>query len=620
MATTHTARSAGRKPLRLWPGVAAALLIVLFNAVSQVVPGVYLFGVPLGMVGVLVTAGGALVILLWWLFFSRARWSERLTAVVLIAISLVVVRPLLHPSIVGAGMGLLIYFFGTATMVVALVGWAVATRGRSDRVRLLSLIATIVLACGVWTLVRTGGIKGEGGSDFHWRWTPTPEEKLLAQTRDEVLPPPPSTPLVAEKSVAAPPGSAAQPEAAAMSAKGTDAPPALVDPVFRHPEWPGFRGPHRDGIARGVRIGTDWSQKPPAEIWRRPIGPGWSSFAVAGGLIYTQEQRGDAEVVSCYKLSTGEPVWRHRDPVRFYESNGGAGPRGTPTLHNGRVYSMGATGILNALDAATGAKLWSRQTAADADKKIPDWGIASSPLVVDGLVIVAVAGRLVAYDIESGKQQWIGEQGGGGYSSPHLATLDGVPQVLLVRGSRTIGVSPSDGKTLWEHNWLPAVSIVQPVVVGERDILIASHDGMSGNGMRRLEVKRGGSGWTVEERWTSRGLKPYFNDSVVHKGNAYGFDGSILSCIDLATGERKWKGGRYGNGQMLLLADQDVLLITAEEGDLALVKTSPDQYTELARIEAIKGKTWNHPVVVRGTLLVRNGEEMVAFRLPAVGQ
>jgi outer membrane protein assembly factor BamB len=350
-------------------------------------------------------------------------------------------------------------------------------------------------------------------------------------------------------------------------------------------------------------------------LWRRPIGPAWSSFAVQGDIAYTQEQRGEDEMVVAYRVSTGEPVWQHRDPVRFWESNGGAGPRGTPTLHGGRVYTMGAKGLVNALDAATGALVWKRDAVQETGKTIPDWGIASSPLVVDDVVIVAVAGRLAAYDAATGASRWMGQDGGGGYSSPHLAVIDGVPQVILLRGARTISVNPGDGALLWEHTWEPAVSIVQPALVEGHDILVASGDAMGGMGIRRLTLKHEGGAWRAEERWTSRGLKPYFNDLVVHNGYAFGFDGSILSCIDLADGARKWKGGRYGHGQMMLLADQDLLLILSEDGELALVKAAPDRFTEVARMRALEGKTWNHPALVGGTLLVRNGEEMAAYRV-----
>jgi outer membrane protein assembly factor BamB len=280
---------------------------------------------------------------------------------------------------------------------------------------------------------------------------------------------------------------------------------------------------------------------------------------------------------------------------------------------------MGATGLVNALDARTGAVAWSRDAAADTGKTIPDWGIASSPIVVGDLVIVSVAGQLAAYDAATGRTRWIGETGGGGYSSPHLATIDGVPQVLLLRGARTIAVSPSDGTPLWEHRWEPAVSIVQPAIVDGHDVLIASGDAMGGLGIRRVSVAHAGSGWAVEERWTSRALKPYFNDFVVHEGHAYGFDGSILACVDLAGGERRWKGGRYGHGQLMLLPDQDVLLVLSEDGELALVRAAADRFTEIAKVPALEGKTWNHPVLVGDLLLVRNGEEMAAFRLTRAG-
>jgi len=315
-------------------------------------------------------------------------------------------------------------------------------------------------------------------------------------------------------------------------------------------------------------------------------------------------------------VSTGEPVWRHRNPVRFWESNAGAGPRGTPTLSNGRVYAFGATGILNALDAANGKLLWSRNAATDTGVAIPEWGFASSPLVIDDLVVIAVSGQLVAYDAGTGTQRWKGPKGGAGYSSPHLLTIDGVPQIVLLRGSRTISVAPGDGKLLWQHIQQPGAGIVQPALVSDGDVLITNAEMMGGVGMRRVSATKGPAGWTVEERWTSRGLKPYFNDFVVHKGHAYGFDGSILASIDLSTGERKWKGGRYGQGQMLLFADQDLLLVLSEDGELALVKAIPDQFTEAARIPVLDGKTWNHPVLVRDILLVHNGKKMATFRIP----
>jgi outer membrane protein assembly factor BamB len=282
------------------------------------------------------------------------------------------------------------------------------------------------------------------------------------------------------------------------------------------------------------------------------------------------------------------------------------------------VYAFGATGILNALDAGSGAVVWSRNAATDTAAAIPGWGFSSSPLVVDDVVIIAVAGRLAGYDTDSGQPRWTGKAGGGSYSSPHLMTVDGVAQVLLLSGTGATSVVPADGTVLWEHAW-EGNAIVQPAVIAGGDVVINSIGMTGGMGVRRLTVRgpapSGVEGWTATERWTSSGLKPYFNDFVIHKGHAYGFDGAILASIDLADGKRKWKGGRYGEGQLVLLADQDVLLVLSEEGDLALVGATPDRFTEVARFTALEGKTWNHPVIVGDVLLVRNGEEMAAFRL-----
>ncbi|HVL68744.1 MAG TPA: PQQ-binding-like beta-propeller repeat protein [Vicinamibacterales bacterium] len=627
MPTLHTDTSPAHRPLRLWPGIAAALLLVITRfVVPLVVPDA-------SMIGFLAPVVAALAIVLWWVFFSRAPWVERLGAVALIVVALAATRPLLHESVAGAGMGLLFFLYALQGLAIALVVWAAATRGLAQRKRRASLIAAILVASLAWTLVRTGGITGEGDSDFHWRWTKTAEERLLASAGPSpiIAPPPAMPPAVEERAPAADVQRTETPERApaadtpavaagttepSSAAAGAEAGVSTATRAAARVEWPGFRGSGRDGVIRGVRVDTDWSRRPPVEVWRRPVGPGWSSFAVRDDLIYTQEQRGDHEVVSAYRLSTGEPVWMHRDPVRFYESNGGPGPRATPTLHGRRVYTLGATGILNALDAATGALVWSRNPATEIGVTIPEWGFAGSPLVVDDVVVVALAGQLAAYAADTGERRWTGPSGGAGYSSPHLVTIDGVRQVVLLRGSRTISVAPEDGRLLWEHTWQPGASIVQPAVLEEGDVLINTADAMGGQGLRRLSVDRSADGWAVEERWTSRGLKPYFNDFVVHKGNAYGFDGSILSSIDLASGERNWKGGRYGHGQMLLLADQDLLLVLSEHGELALVSATPERFQEVTRVAALEGKTWNHPVIAGDLLLVRNGEEMAAFRLP----
>ena len=220
-----------------------------------------------------------------------------------------------------------------------------------------------------------------------------------------------------------------------------------------HPSWRQSFGADsvagtRNDAVDGVRINSDWNAAKPTQIWRRRVGPGWSSFAVAGELIFTQEQRGDYELISAYRLSTGEPVWRHQDAARFYEPAGGAGPRGTPTVHDGRVYAMGATGIVNALDATTGARIWTRNAERDTGARRPDWAFAASPLVVGDVLVTAASGRLVAYDLTNGTPRWTQKTSGGGYSSPHLATLAGVPQILLMNGGGITSVG-LDGSILW---------------------------------------------------------------------------------------------------------------------------------------------------------------------------
>ena len=603
------------------------LLLIVRFVLPAVAPGAQIFGIDVPLFAVLGGFVGALAIVLWWMLFSRAPWFERVGAIVMMIVVAAVTRPLTHISIQDGMMGMMFAIYAVPpTVSLAFVGWALASGRLSGAARWAAMATAILIGSGVWTLVRTNGILG-GVPDLAWRWTPTAEERLLAQAAPDLLPPAPAPVAVESPKVAAaakdeapaPSPAPTTPAAPATAARAGEAVPTASSATSL--EWPGFRGPNRDDVVHGVTIETDWAASPPVELWRKPIGPGWSSFAVAGNRLYTQEQRGDDEIVASYEASTGQPVWMHRDKVRFWESNGGAGPRATPALDRGRVYTLGATGIVNALDARDGAVVWSRNVATDAGVSVPGWGFAGSPLVVGDLVVIAASGALAAYDAATGAPRWSRKSGGGGYSSPHLVTIDGVRQVLLLNGAGVSSVAPSDGTLLWEDAW-QGVPIVQPAQIAGGDFLITTADAMGGAGIRRISVGTGGSaagapgGWTVQERWTSRGLKPYFNDYVVHDGHAYGFDGSILACVDLADGTRAWKGGRFGNGQLILLPDQDVMLVLSEEGELALVRATPDQFTELARFAALDAKTWNHPVLVGDILYVRNGEEMAAFRLP----
>ena len=607
MTSEHSRVTIPRPSLRLWPGVTAVALQCLLWLAPLFVSDGFIYAVIGG-------SALALVVLVWWLFFSRAAWLERIGALVVMVLTVVAMFRVVHPSVSNGMMGGMLPVFSIPLLCLGLVAWAVVSHKLPGAMRFPALVVAIVLAGGVMGLVRTDGITGSG-SQLQWRWTPSAEDRLLALGNDDPVPPA-SVPAAIEAPTApAVPAAPASP-AAAVTAISDEAPTAPT-PIVKA-EWPGFRGADRDSVVRGVRIDSDWSKKPPVELWRRPIGPGWSSFAVRGDVIYTQEQRGEDEIVAAYSIKTGDPIWRHRDPARFWESNGGAGPRGTPTLgDDGRVYAFGGTGILNALDWANGKAIWSRNAATHAKATVPDWGFSSSPVLIDDLVVIAVAGQLAAFDRATGEPRWLGPAHGFSYSSPHLVTIDGVAQILLPSASGLTSVGP-DGTMLWEHAW-PGGAIVQPARTDDGDLLMSVLGGTGGAGVRRLAVARTTGKWTTEERWTSNGLKPYFNDYVVHKGHLYGFDGSILASIDLKDGKRVWKGGRYGNGQLLLLADQDLLLVISEEGELALVRATPDQFSELARFKAIEGKTWNHPVVVRDVLLVRNGEEMAAFRLPPAG-
>ena len=380
--------------------------------------------------------------------------------------------------------------------------------------------------------------------------------------------------------------------------------------------WTDFRGPDRDGRYSQTPIRTDWPFDGLTPLWHQPIGGGYASFVVANGLAFTIEQRRDREVVTAYDVETGRELWNHEWEANFDEALGGAGPRATPTWSDGRVYALGATGFLWCLDAVTGTVIWHRNILDDSQGRNLTWAMSASPLIVDDLVIVQPGGRqgwsVVAYDRHTGDVVWHALDDVQSYTSPMIVTLDGQRQILTVTASRAIGLAVEDGTLLWEYPWITSTvpNIAQPIVIDENRIFLSAG---YGHGAMVMAVVRNGTQFTAEPLWRNNRMKNRFGSSVLHEGHIYGLDESILACMDADTGALRWKGGRYGHGQLLLAGEH--LVVLTEDGQLVLVRATPDGHEEVGRSEALDGKTWNVPALADGLLLVRNSREMAAFDL-----
>jgi outer membrane protein assembly factor BamB len=398
-------------------------------------------------------------------------------------------------------------------------------------------------------------------------------------------------------------------EAEATAAESATDTPAAPEPTS---VWPDFRGASRDGRYTGP-IRTDWPAGGLPLLWKQPIGLGYASFVVAGGRAFTIEQRRDREVAAAYDIETGREIWTHAWSGAFSEAMGGDGPRATPTYHAGRVYTLGALGELRSLDARSGAMIWRRNILEDAGAANLQWGMSAAPLIVDDMVVTLPGGRghsVAAYDRLTGTPRWHVLDDVQAYVSPMLVTLAGTHQILVVSATRAFGLVPENGELLWEYPWRTdmGINVAQPLLLGPNRVFLSAG---YGHGAAAFDVMASADGMTTTTVWESTRMKNKFSSSVLHGGYIYGLDEAILACVDATTGEQKWKGGRYGYGQVMLAGDH--LIVLTEAGELVLVKASPDEHIELARFDGIEGKTWNHPVIADGRLLVRNLREMAAF-------
>jgi outer membrane protein assembly factor BamB len=579
-APTAAAKSVAAPQPRLWPAVVIVILEWLVITVpGWIVPGtmIHFQGMFLGPM----VATAALV--LWWLFFSRVPWFDRLFGLFAGAVLGAGAWCAYHPSF--GIYGLIMYALPAVTLGWVL--WMVGTPFVPWPIRRAGLVVMFLLVWGCFALFRFQGVDGNFSAEFRFRWSPRPEDLFQADLEAGRIP----------------------------KKKSSDVKALTLQPG----DWPGFRGPNRDGRLTGVRIATDWKQTPPRQLWRHRVGPGWSSFAVVGTRLYTQEQRGDDEAVVCYDTDSGAELWVHQDANRFTEVVSGPGPRATPTFHEGKIYALGPSGKLNCLDALTGSVVWSRDIVADSGAKVPPWGFAASPLVAQGVVTVfagAPKGESVhGYDAVSGTPVWAAGDGKHSCCSLHPARLGGVEQLLIATDAGLTAFQPAKGEVLWRYDWQldeGMARVIQPTVLDNGDVLIGMGMGV---GTRRVKIGHEGDNWTTQQVWMTRAIKPYFNDVVIHKGHLYGFDNGFFTCVNLADGKGKWKVRGYDNGQVLLLADQDLLLVLSEKGAVAAVEANPEKHRELCRFQALEGKTWNHPVVAHGKLFVRNGEEAACYQL-----
>jgi outer membrane protein assembly factor BamB len=566
--------AASPRPIRVWPiGALAAFYWIFTLIVAQSDMAMFVRF----MSGALSALAFLVVFLILWSSNGTVPGRTRLLGVGLLfggaALGIVLAHSTYEP--VGFLMASVPY------VLTGVVAWHLFARRWTPAQARAALVALILLGFGTFDLIRWDGLDGRLRSSASWRWSTTSEQAFLAAKR-------------------------------AAAAESTPS----KSWSLRSDDCPEFRGSRRDGVVRGQRLEGLGKDAPLPLAWKTLVGPAWSGVIAVDGRLVTQEQRGNAESVVCYDAETGKELWNHGDETRFEEGIAGPGPRATPTFHDGRLYSLGGRGLVTCLDAATGKSIWSRDLGKEGASPPPQWGNSASPLVVDGKVLVFVGGTgakgVMALDAATGVPAWSKLGGKESYSSVQLLFVRGKPQLLAQDNQGLTGLAVADGAVLWQRpNPDPAViPMLQAAPVDDHRFVVAF-----GAGIALLDLQEEGGIWKASETWSTQKFRPSFSNFVVHEGHVYGLDDGILACVDVRDGSRVWKKGRYGSGQVLLLAEPSLLVVLSEKGELALVDARPQEPGEVVRFPAIAGKTWAHPTVAQGRLIVRNAAEMACFRL-----
>lgn len=501
-------------------------------------------------------------------------------------------------------------FKATGTTIGAMLVWWLGFSGLTWKTRRnIAAVGTIAIGLLLVGTIRRVTFDGDMKPRLQFRWSPPAANTIAQEWLAKNAPP------VAANAAGQP--AAAEASSDSSSASDASAVPASEPLDITDADWPTYCGKDGNREILEPQCSFDWVANPPKELWRHPVGDAWSSFTAVGSLLLTQEQRANLECVVCYDALSGKELWRREDEARYESAQGAIGPRATPTVTSTAVFALGATGILNALDPRTGKQLWQRNVCTDADSDVLEWGMSGSPLIYEKTVIIDAGGdkgkAVIAYDRETGEIVWASASHKAGYTTPRLETIGGVLQLLVFHGDGLDGMNPQTGEVLWQYPSTNQykINVAQPMRFGDQIFISSGYD--SGCVLLNPTVLNGKA---PSEVWPkNKNMKLKFNEAVKVGNFIYGLDDGILACLDVQTGERKWKSGRYRYGQILLWGDK--LVVQSEPGYVAIVEATPEKFTEVARLEALNDRTWNMPIVNRNRLYVRNAAEAACYELPA---
>ena len=375
--------------------------------------------------------------------------------------------------------------------------------------------------------------------------------------------------------------------------------------------WPQWRGANRDGISKETGLLKQWPENGPPLLWKASgAGGGYSSFSVANGRIYTMGLRGDKEYVIAFDAATGKEVWA--SPAgRAFRNDRGDGPRGTPTIDGDKLYALGGSGDLSALDVKTGKVIWTMNLLDKFGGSNITWGISESPLVIGEKLLVNAGGpeaSIVALNKKDGSLIWKSQSDRAGYSSAMPVQIGNTTQVVFFTNKRAVGLDLKDGKLMWEYPRAAnnVANAATPVVRGNRVFISSDY----GNGGGLVEIKADGQ---ASEVYFTKDMRNHHSSSILIGDHMYGFSGGILTAMRFDTGEVAWKDRSVGKGS-LVFADGHLYALS-ENGVMGLVEASPTGYREKGRfrIQQDSLPTWAHPVVAGGRLYIRDQDTIYAY-------